>query len=314
MRFVFAFMSSNNPRAGGMNVIQEHMTFLIDAGFDVKYYSYNHDILSKVQPSMDKRFQPIWYDDFRNDDVFIIPEEFIWMVYDLAFPKNIKYIILNQGIFASFFSGSIDYNQHKFAYDNAFAVLVNSYHTRIGVSKIFNTPKEKIYEFRIGIDKNLFYPEEKNNTACFLFHKNLLFSCFMEVYFKGKYPDWELIRIENLPRHETAKILRKSKLFLSFGGPEGFGLPPLEAAFCNCKIIGFDGYGGAEYFKEPIFTKIPFYDHFEFIDKLDEVISNIDYWHIKDQEYVEYLKFIYNIDQAKESILNFYQEIKNLLT
>jgi glycosyltransferase involved in cell wall biosynthesis len=136
----------------------------------------------------------------------------------------------------------------------------------------------------------------------------------MEVYFRGKYPDWELIRIENSPKEEVAKIFRKSKLFLSFGGPEGFGLPPLEAAFSGCKIIGFDGYAGAEYFKEPVFTKIPFYEHFEFIDKLDQVISTVDDWDIKDREYIEYLKYLYSREKARESILNFYHEIKNLLS
>ncbi len=314
MRFVFTYMSSNSPRSGGMGVIHEHMHYLYNEGFDVKYYSYNGEILNRVKPFIDEKFEYIWNEDFQPDDIFIIPEEYAWLAYDVAIPRNIKYIILNQGIFASFFSGAIDYHQHKEIYDNAFAILVNSYHTRIGVSKIFHTSKEKIYEFRLGIDRNLFYPEEKTKTACFLFHKNTLFSCFMEVYFRGKYPDWELIRIENSPKEEVAKIFRKSKLFLSFGGPEGFGLPPLEAAFSGCKIIGFDGYAGAEYFKEPVFTKIPFYEHFEFIDKLDQVISTVDDWDIKDREYIEYLKYLYSQEKARESILNFYHEIKNLLS
>lgn len=307
-------MSSKNPRAGGMKVFQEHMTFLYEAGFDVKYHSYHTEILETVKPFIDPRFEHIWTTEFKSDDILIIPEEYVWMVYDIALPLNIKYIIYNQGISGSFFSGAINYNEHKVAYENAFAIMVNSYHSKKGVMKIFNIPKEKIYEFRIGIDKNLFYPEEKTNTACFLFQKNLLFSCFMEVYFKGKYPDWELIRIENLPKSELAAVFRKSKLFLSFGGPEGFGLPPLEAAFCYCKVIGFDGYGGAEYFKEPVFTKITFYDHFEFMDKLDEVILNIDDWSIKDKEYVEYLKFLHHEEKARESVLNFYFEIKKLLS
>ena len=314
MRFIFSLMSHKNPNAGGMKIIQDHMGFLYDEGFEVRYFCYNFETLEKVQPFVDPKFQYIWVEDFQPDDVFMIPEEYIWMVYEIALPKNIKYIIINQGISASFFSGSLDYISHKNAYDNAFAILVNSFHSKKGVIKIFDVPKIKIYEFRIGIDRNLFYPEIKTNTVCFQFQKNLLFSTFMETYFKGKYPNWNLIRIENLPKIEVANIFRQSKLFLSFGGPEGFGLPPLEAVFCNCKVIGFDGYGGAEYFKEPILTNIKFFDHFEFIDKLEEVLNNIDDWSLKDLEYVEYLKFLYSAEKAKESVLTFYYEIKKLLS
>ena len=34
--------------------------------------------------------------------------------------------------------------------------------------------------------------------------------------------------------------------FLSFGHPEGFGLPLAEAAACGCALIGYDGLGGRE--------------------------------------------------------------------
>ncbi len=34
---------------------------------------------------------------------------------------------------------------------------------------------------------------------------------------------------------------------MSFGHPEGFGLPPAEAMACETIVIGYDGRGGAEY-------------------------------------------------------------------
>ena len=38
-------------------------------------------------------------------------------------------------------------------------------------------------------------------------------------------------------------------IFLSFGHPEGFGLPLAEAAACGCYLIGYSGLGGREIFK-----------------------------------------------------------------
>jgi hypothetical protein len=86
-------------------------------------------------------------------------------------------------------------------------------------------------------------------------------------------------------------------------------LPPLEAAFCGCKVIGFDGYAGSEYFKEPLFTTIKFQDHLEFLDKIQEKIKNIDIWTAYDYEYLSYLKYFYNKDKAKNSIIEFINQI-----
>ena len=36
---------------------------------------------------------------------------------------------------------------------------------------------------------------------------------------------------------------------LSFGHPEGFGLPLAEAAACGCALIGYTGLGGREIFE-----------------------------------------------------------------
>ena len=37
--------------------------------------------------------------------------------------------------------------------------------------------------------------------------------------------------------------------FLSFGHPEGFGLPLAEAGACGCALIGYSGLGGREIIK-----------------------------------------------------------------
>lgn len=54
--------------------------------------------------------------------------------------------------------------------------------------------------------------------------------------------------IHNLSQSAVAEILRKSSIFLSFGHPEGFGLPLAEAMACGCYCIGYSGLGGRELF------------------------------------------------------------------
>ena len=88
-------------------------------------------------------------------------------------------------------------------------------------------------------------------------------------YVQGTYKDWTVIGIHEKPHDEVIEIMNKSKIFLSFGGPEGFGIPPVEAALAGCKVIGYHGYGGQEYFDKPLFTEIPLMEILRFIDHID---------------------------------------------
>jgi len=309
MRVVFN-LSSRNVNSGGSQVVLEQMRFLKEAGFEVGVF-YIGDIERQIwQNNLGGIYQNIMLDELGNNDLVVINEEFAWVAGDFMFPRNIKYIMFNQGIFASFAS-SINYFDHKFVYDHALAVMVNSEHSSIGVEKIFDIPKTKISRYRIGIDQQMYYPEQKEKTMCFLTFKNSYFAGFMNTYLRGKYPDWNIIAISGLSRIDTAAIFRKSKLMLTFGGPEGFGLPPLEAAICGCKVIGFDGQAGKEFFRDPVFTTVNQLDHLDFVNKLDSVIANIDHWTSDDIDYVDHLRNFYNLEKSKSSLISFYTQLKN---
>ena len=59
---------------------------------------------------------------------------------------------------------------------------------------------------------------------------------------------WRLVPISDVPQSRVAEIMRDSVLFLSFGHPEGFGLPLVESSACGCGLIGYSGNGGREIF------------------------------------------------------------------
>ena len=60
---------------------------------------------------------------------------------------------------------------------------------------------------------------------------------------------WKIKIIDNINEKEVAKILKISKIFINVPGPEGFGLPPLEAALSGNIVIGSTGNGGKVYWK-----------------------------------------------------------------
>ena len=56
-------------------------------------------------------------------------------------------------------------------------------------------------------------------------------------------------KVEGLKHKEWAAVLKKHKFFLNLSPVEGFGLPSLEAMASGCVVLGFDSYGGRDYFE-----------------------------------------------------------------
>ena len=59
---------------------------------------------------------------------------------------------------------------------------------------------------------------------------------------------WEVRPIDGLSHAAVAEELRSSRIFVSLSRREGFGLPAAEAMACGCFVVGYDGFGGREFF------------------------------------------------------------------
>jgi glycosyltransferase involved in cell wall biosynthesis len=67
----------------------------------------------------------------------------------------------------------------------------------------------------------------------------------------------EVVPIDGCSERETAEILQKSTFFLNLCAQEGLGCPPREAMACGCVVIGYDGFGGREYFWDDCTYRVP---------------------------------------------------------
>ena len=72
---------------------------------------------------------------------------------------------------------------------------------------------------------------------------------------RGALEDWELTPISG-SEAETARLMRRCPLFLSFGYREGFGLPPAEAMASGCYVVGYTSLGGTEFFDPAYCTPV----------------------------------------------------------
>ena len=99
--------------------------------------------------------------------------------------------------------------------------------------------------------------KNKKNIITYMSRKLPMHSKLVTSFLRTYLPkNWKLKDLNNLSEQKTYKIMKKSKIFLSFSSLEGLGLPPIEAALAGNQIIGYTGEGGKEYWHKPIFTKI----------------------------------------------------------
>ena len=97
-----------------------------------------------------------------------------------------------------------------------------------------------------------------------------------------------------MPESEVARLLQKSKIFLSFSELEGFGLPPLEAALCGNSVVGYTGESGKEYWTQPIFDEVYSGDLRTYANKIINKVKDFN----KDENFSN--KFETQINQLTE--------------
>lgn len=289
--------------SGGTGVILDMIQFTKELGHDVYIYCLDNNVAGQWhQRHPDIKMLLSEY-EIRPTDVLVASEEFVWAIPALSHVTS-KYFLINQGLNSSLVSdfGRNTYPVTKLIYQGALGVIANSQHTKTNIEILFDIKPDKVHLYTLRID-DIFKPKEKEQLVSYMSRKNRPFGCFVVNYLCGKYPDIEFVDICNMDINQVADVMGRSKLFLSFGGPEGFGLPPLEAAVSGCKVVGHDGGGGEEYFMRPLFTKIPFHDHMEFIKKAEQYVKTNYY----DSDYEDHrmrLKDHYSLDNSRKSFYN----------
>ena len=152
---------------------------------------------------------------------------------------------------------------------------------------------------------------QKSRQICFMPRKNSLESNIVVSLLKTrpKLQSWEILPITKCSHDQVIHILQTSLIFLSFGHPEGFGLPVAEALISGCSVVGFTGLGGRELFdiaaQYQMAWPIEFGDHSSFITYVDLCIetflSNKADYIARSREVSELLYSKYSYDAMRES-------------
>lgn len=217
-------------------------------------------------------------------DALVLPETFINVIS--RYTTTLPVIIFNQNGSYSFGTDSISFKLSPqsilkiYFSDVVSHVLCVSSHDYRLLTSGFGLPESKVSLIVNGLENGLFTPiPTKRKQISFMPRKNQLDAqivCSMllkQPWMEG----WSLKPISGCSQPQVASILQESLLFLSFGHPEGFGLPVAEALSCGCAVVGYSGLGGRELFsiakKHHVCKEIGFGDWFGFVDATNQFVK-----------------------------------------
>ena len=87
---------------------------------------------------------------------------------------------------------------------------------------------------------------------------------------------WRGEGLDNMEHVKIAERLNSSSIFLSFGSPEGFGLPVAEAMAAGNWVIGYTGMGARELFRYGASTEVEFGDWGRFGRCISKIIEKYE--------------------------------------
>jgi glycosyltransferase involved in cell wall biosynthesis len=220
------------------------------------------------------------------DDFLVIPE-----IYGPNIPAlsrlpgigaAVRKVIFNQNCRYTFLGQTLDGIR-----DPGFAMAYTNRQEYIGVMVVsedsrsyleFAFPDVDVWRIHNAINLDIFSAgEEKKRQICFMprKHQEDALQVLAILKLHGALRDFDIVPIADKTETEVAAIMRESMLFLSFGYPEGCPLPPAEAMACGCLVIGYDGFGGREYFDTAFSYPVQVGDITGFVSTLESLLTSL---------------------------------------
>ena len=261
-----------------------------------------------------KNFKSKWFknkiilkNDFNFDkkkDFLIFPEIFAHFAKKLCADKNIPYAIFALNGYT--LEPTNNYRALEESYTKAKLILSVSRDISKCLKISFPGCGKKILNASFAINSNKLSTKGKKKNLILYMSRKLPQHSELVMFFLRKHlpKNWKIKKLHNLNEKAVFRHLSNSKIFLSFTHFEGLGMPPIEAAITNNKVIGYTGEGGKEIWKEPIFTEIENGNILNFVEEiLKNCIKKYNESARKSQKKILMNKF--SLDQEKKFLIKF---------
>jgi glycosyltransferase involved in cell wall biosynthesis len=230
---------------GGMRMLYRHVDILNASGVPAFIVhasaKFKIDWFEHQTPVLRGRVQ------IKNEDIAVYSEIGGLNIAEWA-PGKQK-VIFNQNAYYTFMRYPLEGRvKTPYLHPEVVASIVVSEDSRQYLQWVF--PKLPIYRIRYSINPKLYYPpkEPKKRQICFMPRKNVedAKQVLYMLRYRKKLTGWTIREIDKVSEARAAEIIRESAVLMSFGAPEGFGLPVAEGQASGTIVVGYHGNGGRE--------------------------------------------------------------------
>lgn len=304
---------------GGVKQLFKHVEHLSDLGLDAamvtesptfhpSWFTSNAPVKSWLQCVEDGEFSD-------SSTILVLPETYINVdLYNFngINISSLKRIIFNQNAYYSFGTSLATPQQIKDFYcsENVLHTLCVSSDSYNFLTSCLSLQPSKVSRIINAIEPYFIPQKTKSNTFCFMPRKNSdhVHSILTSLQLSSTaFPTrWTGQPLVDLTHTTIAEFLSTSRLFLSFGHPEGFGLPVAEAMASGCWVVGYSGLGGSELFSLNGSSVVEFGNWTDFIHKIHDVVIRF-HLHREETELI--------LDHQSQSIREIYSyanEVKSI--
>jgi hypothetical protein len=299
--------------SGGVKVIYQHVQALNEMGVNAWVIHPR----SNFKCSWFEHHTAVWNKpSISINDHLIIPEVDVLSLANLLIGSPIKFSIFVQGGDIARGKNSQAIEKVNLIFKKSQYILAISEHIKELVAINFPDTLNKIIRVTPTIPHKLFSAgswHQKENVITYMPRKNAAHAESVIKALSAWLPsNWRIEPIHNASESEVAARLSKSRIFLTFSTPEGFGLPPLEAALSGNYVIGYHGNGGKEYWEAPVFQEIYPYDISAFVEAIKSrirTLENSGKEYLREETdfpaFIQRLSDKYSTEQLKVHLRNF---------
>ncbi len=272
---------------GGVKILYRHVDILNRNGYEASVL-HRHRGFRCTWFENTTRISYIGKTNLRDDDYLVIPENYGSLyinpssrpkaakVFNRLFANPAGKVIFNQNTYNTFAGHTASRDDLRTVYkdEGITAAMVVSDDNKEYLAFAF--PDIRIFRIHNAINRDLFaFQENKKRQICFMPRKNPehAIQVINLLGHRGDLDGFAVVPIEGKTEKETARIMQESLIFLSFGYPEGFSLPPAEAMSCGCIVVGYHGMGGREYFNPNYCFPVEMGDILEFAKQVRKVLE-----------------------------------------
>lgn len=245
-RRIFYVSKNFSHPLGGVRISHHHVGILARNGFDAAILLRQdrpQDFFPADVPTQvfSTSFQ------FRDDDIFVVPEPWGDFLAQLA-ARPVRKVVFCQNHFYVSYGLGLHRDYSAYGVETVFCcgdVIAEFLRATFGLARVPIVHN--------AIDHTMFKPGPKRLQIAYMPRKMAKEVDFIRMAFRLRHPQFASLPwlpIDMVVESEVARRLRESAIFLSLSRLEGVGLPPLEAMASRCLVVGFTGGGGLEFARD----------------------------------------------------------------